>query len=265
VTLGATKIPYIDTAWNPAAGCRRQCSYCYVRRYAHRLACKRCRDPQDIHLHEERLGDPAKARTPRVIGVCFNCDLFDPKRPHGDIASVLAACEAAPWHQYVFPTKRPERAAEWCGRRIIQDGYPRLNGHDNWWVGVTAEDQQAFDARAPVLLGKGIGHLWLSLEPLHGDIYLARDLGLKNYDWVAVGCQSSYAFGALEGDIIRAWMIDVADQCREGKVPVFVKQVPIDGKCSRDPAEWPPELRVRELAWKLREKPWPHVLRTGQT
>jgi hypothetical protein len=35
-------------------------------------------------------------------------------------------------------------------------------------------------------------------------------------------------------------------------VPVFVKQVWVNGRCSKDPAEWPEALRVQELpeAWK---------------
>lgn len=257
MTLGATKIPYLDAAWNPAAGCSRACSYCYVRRYAHRLPCKRCRDPQDIHLHQERLGGPAKAKKPRVIGVCFNCDLFDEKRPPWEISRVLDVAETNPHQTYVFLTKNPDIALSMGAWR------PRLGGHDNWWVGITAEDQATFDARAPVLIDKGIRHLWLSIEPCLGSLNLAGFL--DGYEWVAVGCQSGHPFGSLEGDIIRGRMIDIVHQCRKAKVAVYVKQVPLDWRCSRDPAEWPPELRVRELPWKLREKPWPHVLRTGQT
>ena len=39
---------------------------------------------------------------------------------------------------------------------------------------------------------------------------------------------------------------DVVNQCQAADVPVFVKQVPIDGKCSKDPEEWPEHLRIQE-------------------
>ena len=44
------------------------------------------------------------------------------------------------------------------------------------------------------------------------------------------------------------WAVDVVRQCQDAGIPVFVKQVEIDGKVSHDPAEWPDELRVREYS-----------------
>ena len=37
-------------------------------------------------------------------------------------------------------------------------------------------------------------------------------------------------------------------------VPAFVKQVEVDGRVSRDPSEWPADLRVRRLPPMLEEK-----------
>lgn len=260
MSLSDTRIPYLDAAWNPAAGCTADCPYCFVARYRHRLSCTRCRDPHDLHLHEERLADPARATAPRVVGVCFNSDLFDPKRPPCDVGRVLAAAEAGPQHTYVFSTKQPREAARFTVP-------PMLGGHDNWWVGVTAEDDEALRARGTVLLGRGIFNLWLSLEPLKGFVFLKRFLGREvpaadegplasarttGFTWVAVGCESGRPFEAAEEIHIRLAIEDVVRQCRVAKVPVYVKQVPVGGRCSRDPAEWPKDLRVQETPWKLR-------------
>ena len=43
------------------------------------------------------------------------------------------------------------------------------------------------------------------------------------------------------------WMIDVVRQCKAAGVKVYVKQVDMGKRVSHDPAEWPEELRAREL------------------
>lgn len=215
-----------------------------------------------MHFHPERLDDPAKAKKPQVIGVSFYDELFDPQRPGSQVDHVLDACEAAPWHQYVFLTKQPHMAALWCSRnQEREEGLPHLDGHESWWVGVTAETQELLEARAPVLLGLGIEHLWLSIEPILGSVDPTPYLGevsygsgahLQGYDFAAVGCESGCAFGAPEGSRVRESVVEVVQSSRDANVPVFVKQVPVAGRCSRDPAEWPEELRVRQLpeAWE---------------
>ena len=61
-------------------------------------------------------------------------------------------------------------------------------------------------------------------------------------DWVIIGCES----GPSRRPMDLEWAVDLVDQCQKNKVPVFVKQLSIDGQVSHDPAEWPEELRVRE-------------------
>lgn len=63
-------------------------------------------------------------------------------------------------------------------------------------------------------------------------------------DWVIVGCESGV--GRRPCDV--AWIRSIVDQCRTARVPVFVKQLSLGGKVSRDPSEWPEDLRVRMFA-----------------
>jgi len=44
-----------------------------------------------------------------------------------------------------------------------------------------------------------------------------------------------------------AWVRGLLGQAKCAGVPAFVKQLDIDGKVSKDMAEWPEDLRVREL------------------
>jgi len=42
------------------------------------------------------------------------------------------------------------------------------------------------------------------------------------------------------------WVRDLVQQCKGAGVACFVKQLNINGKVSKNPEEWPDDLRVRE-------------------
>ena len=60
--------------------------------------------------------------------------------------------------------------------------------------------------------------------------------------WAIVGCESGPSRRSTEIE----WIVDLVKQCKIVNVPVFVKQIEVNGKVSRDPAEWPEVLRVQE-------------------
>ncbi len=59
-----------------------------------------------------------------------------------------------------------------------------------------------------------------------------------------VGCES----GPKRRPCKLEWVRDIVRQCKAASVPVFVKQIEINGKVSHDMSEWPEELRVQEYA-----------------
>jgi len=59
---------------------------------------------------------------------------------------------------------------------------------------------------------------------------------VRNLDWVIIGCES----GPKRRPCKLEWVEDLIGQCDGSDgVPVFVKQLEIDGKLSRNPKEWP--------------------------
>lgn len=152
------------------------------------------------------------------------------------------------------------------------------------WLGTSVENQEQADKRIPHLLRCPAAVRFLSCEPLLGAVdlgqYLPRTccMGERDYldmdgeymgsgpcdchgqplpgvDWVIAGGESGP--GARPCDV--AWIRSIVSQCRDAGVAVFVKQlgrrpvIPanepwtcLDRK-GGDPAEWPEDLRVREM------------------
>ncbi len=156
--------------------------------------------------------------------------------------------------------------------------WPLPNVH----LGVSAEDQPNADKRIPLLLQTPAARRFVSLEPLLGPIdaggYISRDVLGRNdasggLDWVIVGGESDeIRLKARPCDV--AWIRLAVEQCKAAGVPVFVKQlgsrpvqrvvygpngfdarpedvhvepIALRDRKGGDPAEWPEDLRVREM------------------
>lgn len=144
----------------------------------------------------------------------------------------------------------------------------------NVWLGTSAENQKWADVRIPKLLETPAAVRFLSCEPLLGpiDLYgsavapLQRivpsdaDEGTGPINWIIVGGESGP--GARPMEI--GWARSLVGQCQAAGVPVFVKQFgsvwanehygPEGGQVKvrrnrkgGDPAEWPKDLRIREM------------------
>jgi len=121
------------------------------------------------------------------------------------------------------------------------------------------ENQQRANERIPILRKTPAAHRWVSAEPLLEGIDF-RDIGMGHQ--VVVGGESGA--GARPCDV--EWIRDIVLQSNmlHSRPKVFVKQLgsnAVDtdehGKLGlqlrnshgADPAEWPEDLRVRELGW----------------
>ena len=140
---------------------------------------------------------------------------------------------------YLFCTKR-------IGNMLITlRDYPEV---PNAYFGFTAENQEWFNRRVDHAAAIPFRHkMWLSAEPLLGPIDMC-DM-VEMFKWVAVGCES----GAHRRPCKIEWIESIVEQCLEADIPVFVKQLEINGKCERDVTKFPAHLQIRQIPWAKKE------------
>jgi len=187
------------------------------------------------------------------------------------------------WTGHIKDRRKPCPCRQCCivrkiGEILESAGMPKVDAHfgaahhlsQNWplpnvALGTSIEDQQRADERIPLLLQCPAAMRFISVEPMLGPVNLHHlvkgycpthdsDSGFchggcpddRRPDWVIIGCES----GPKRRPCDWHWMRNLLGQCQDAGVPAFVKQVPTDGRIrysvSRDPAEWPTYLRVRQ-------------------
>ena len=251
----STKISWTDETWNPIVGCSKVsagCANCYAETMARRLkgmGLPQYQDAVDEHGWTGIIGiaprevweKPLKWRKPRRVFVGSMTDLFHENMPDWFIERVFTEMAVAGRHTFQVLTKRAERM-----RRNRLGLFARTL--PNVWLGVTAENQQTADERIPYLLRTPAAAVrFVSVEPMLGPLKIHRYAlgGLITTDplsQVIIGCES----GPKRRPCNIEWVRGLVQQCQSTGVPVFVKQLDIDGRVSHDPTEWPADLRVRE-------------------
>lgn len=143
----------------------------------------------------------------------------------------------------------------------------------NLVVGVSVWDQPSADRMIPILLQTNLATRIVSFEPalkavdfmypksLYPDgppmCCNGADCGCmgipiepplisdfsNKIDGIIMGGESGPKPRPMELD----WAFSVMNQCYAASVPLFIKQLHINGKLSRDMGEWPAALRVRDL------------------
>lgn len=268
-----SKIEWTEKTWNPVTGCTKVsagCKHCYALTMAKRL--KAMGNPRyqndspeghegfGVTLHHDKLDEPLHWRKPRRVFVNSMSDLFHEDVPFEFIADVFhtmtgeCSYEAPPMHTYQILTKRPERMLEffrWLEEYPGGCSEPHIQGvqllwfddrpHPRVWLGVSCEDQEAFDERYNLLSRVPAAVRFLSLEPLLGPIDLSHTAGAM-MDWVIVGGESGPKCRPMNHE----WAESIVGQCRNAGVPVFVKQLGGHPDKRGNPADWPKRLRVRE-------------------
>lgn len=259
-----TKIDWADATWNPVTGCLHGCDYCYARRITERFGSKqmpifvdypvldepvRCADtyaymrdagisagviqpyPFDFTptFHRYKLDEPQHWKKPRNIFVCSMADLFGEWVPDGWIQEVIAVCDAAPQHRYLFLTKNPSR-------------YKELDGIVHW---PSFEETDIEKSRPYMMLGASATNDaqmksaydsdadWVSIEPIHEPLlpeWFVSSIGLddgpsiefRRWEWVVIGAET----GNRKDKIIpkKEWIQEIADICLQEGTPVFMKE-----------------------------------------
>jgi protein gp37 len=242
----------------------------------------------DVRLLPDRLEIPLRRKLSTTWFVDSMSDLFHDDVPFEFIDRVFAVMALCPQHTFQILTKRPVRMAEYFDEPHrhealtyaadmnfdggTEQGLPDLP-LPNVWLGTSAEDQPALNRRVPHLLRCPAAVRFVSCEPLIEPLDFGK-IRLIGLDWIIVGGESGPAARACDV----GWIRSVVNQCRDSGTPVFVKQLggyvrddlgdaddwlgasyDVDGcdvryrlndKKGGDPAEWPEDLRVRELPTK---------------
>jgi protein gp37 len=210
----STNIEWTDATWNPVTGCTKisaGCDHCYAERFSERFRGTRGQTGFDLTLRPERLEQPLRWRTPRMIFVNSMSDLFHKEIPQEFIARVFDTMEAAPWHTFQVLTKRSSLMRDFLRKRYGARRAPR-----HIWCGVSVEDGTK-TSRIRHLREAPAGVRFLSIEPLIGPV---GKLDLTEIDWVIVGGESGPGARAMK----ERWALDIRDQCRAANVAFFFKQ-----------------------------------------
>jgi protein gp37 len=161
----------------------------------------------DITLHPHTLEIPLKKKKSQMIFVNSMSDLFHREVPLSFIQEIFDVMNKASWHQFQILTKRSERLADLA---------PSLKWTKNIWMGVTVESA-LYLYRAEYLRQVPANIRFLSLEPLLSPM---PKMDLRKIDWVIVGGES----GPGARPMLKSWVTDIQQQCRDAKVPFFFKQ-----------------------------------------
>lgn len=202
-----------------------------------------------LQFHENRLEQPLRWRTPRLVFVNSLSDLFHEEIPDDFRRRVFDVMSDAPQHTFQVLTKRPDEACSFLGMY-----YNRQAHHGSWtddplpnvWLGVSIENAR-FTWRADVLRETPAAVRFISAEPLLGSLFerasdqdyarvidmrqtsetqaveimrRRRPLDLSGIDWLIAGGESGPGYRPVRLE----WLRELRDACAGAGVAFFFKQ-----------------------------------------
>jgi protein gp37 len=214
----SSSIEWTDATWNPVRGCTKispGCKHCYAETFAERFRGVRGHPYEqgfDPRLVPEKLAEPLRWRTPKMIFVNSMSDLFHDFVPDDYIVDVAKVMATANWHTYQVLTKRSERLCSLLNSKLrFAAQQPHI-----WW-GVSVEDKKYGIPRIADLQNANAAVPFLSVEPLLEDL---GALDLSGIAWMIVGGESGAGARVMQKD----WVLSLRNQCRKNQVAFFFKQ-----------------------------------------
>jgi protein gp37 len=230
-----TAIEWTNATWNPVTGCTKisaGCDHCYAERFSERfrgVAGHPFNTGFDLTLRPERLEQPLRWHSPRMIFVNSMSDLFHKLIPHDFVDRVFDTMDVANWHTFQVLTKRSSRMRDYVRNRYGVVGAPA-----HLWLGVSIENGSKL-SRVRHLTQTPVPIKFLSIEPLIGPV---GELPLDGISWVIVGGESGPGARPIDSQ----WVRHIRDQCTARKIPFFFKQWgglrPKSGGRTLDGREW---------------------------
>lgn len=165
--------------------------------------------------HRYRLDYPKKLKMGNNIFVGAMADIFGSWVPEEWIREIMQTCLENPIHNYLFLTKNPKRYTE----------VGVLAGLENMWYGTTI----TCDADRFNYLPAG-GRVFVSIEPLLGDIATKHNIMFRQVDWVIIGAETGRNKNKIVPEI--EWIKNIVLEADNFGIPVFMKDslIPIVGE-----------------------------------
>lgn len=213
-----SKIEWTDATWNPIRGCTKissGCARCYAEVFAERFRGVPGHPYEygfDLRLVPEKLADPVRWATPKMIFVNSMSDMFHEDVSDEYVIAIAEVMRIANWHTYQVLTKRAERL-----RSLLQGKLKALASASHIWWGVSVENRSQGVPRIELLREANAAMPFLSIEPLLDDL---GGIDLSEIAWVIVGGESGHGARPMR----REWVRNVRRQCRRFNVPFFFKQ-----------------------------------------
>jgi protein gp37 len=222
-----SKIEWTDHTFNPWIGCTNVspgCDHCYAESWSKRSGLVKWGNNPRRRTSEAYWRAPLKwqaadaahqaqyGRRQRVFCASL-ADVFDNKVSPDWRADLFALIAVTPALDWLLLTKRPQNITKMLPRTWPDGGMP------NVWLGTTAEDQDRFDQRWPVLSRVPAVVRFISYEPAIGPVRLNRAYAVQP-DWLIAGGESGHGARPMRA----AWARDIIKDCQETGVAPFFKQ-----------------------------------------
>lgn len=221
-----TRIEWTDSTFNPWIGCAKisaGCDHCYAEKMnayrgwtewgphgtRRRTSTATWRNP--IEWQRDHAKFAARTHRRRRVFCASLADVFDNAAPdefRSDLWGLIKACPDLDWQ---LLTKRPQNIA-----KMLPPDWG--NGYPNVWLGITAENQTAFDQRWRKLREIPARIRFISYEPAIGPLRLPEDR--ISPDWIICGGESGPGARVMNPQ----WARDIRDQCEALGIAFFHKQ-----------------------------------------
>jgi len=229
-----TGIPgHKGVSWNPITGCTPfsdGCAKCWAKLTALRFKGKFGYPKENPFtpgvIHENEICKPYKWEKRRCVATCLMGDFFHENISPDDFERVFRVIIDCNSHTFILCTKRINMAANLLcgdvGKRLKKYAERSNKGWPlrHLWFLVTTENQETFNARAPILEYIPANVKGVSIEPMLSQILIDYESS-KHIDWVIVGGESA-SDGARP--MHPYWVEYIKNQCVHYDIPFFFKQ-----------------------------------------
>ena len=217
-----TKIQWTDHTFNPWIGCQKAstgCENCYAETYAMRFSPNHWgphqtrRPAAEITWTKPRHWNKTAERTGRRAKVlCASlADVFDSQGPSDLRNRLWQLVRETPHLDWQVLTKLPQNLPA-----MLPDTFPQ--DYPNLWLGISAENQEEYDRRWPLLAHAPATILFVAYEPALGPLtVLNHD---PKPDWLIWAGESGRKARTMNAQ----WARNITAECLQLQIPVYAKQ-----------------------------------------